>query len=155
MRTQNYQDYTYRNRNDILRELGYRSYSEYLSSDLWKEIRRRAIRKAKGMCEVCGKNEATHVHHLNYQKDTLLGKKETLVFLVASCEECHIRVEFDQNGNKRPFYETGPALIRVKTFIEKGIIKPSVTKITNQVPTRLWHISRKKKQKKHKNPQLP
>ena len=37
----------------LMRELGFRSYQEYLYSALWIVIRQKVLKKAKGRCEYC------------------------------------------------------------------------------------------------------
>ena len=64
-----------------------------------------------GMCEKCGKNISTDVHHLQHQKNAdkngfIGGKihKNNLANLLSICEECHIK-----------FHETETQHINVKT----------------------------------------
>lgn len=86
----------YQKRNETLLKMGFSSYKEYLKSDLWKVIRGRVLRRAKGKCEVCG-GIATQVHHRTYQRSTLEGK--WLDFMTAVCGTCHQEAEI-QNGCK-------------------------------------------------------
>lgn len=86
----------YAERNRTLIELGFPSYSHYLGSDVWKEIRRLAL---KGNCH-CGK-QATQLHHRSYAKEVLLG--EDLTQLLPICNGCHKRIEFTKDGKKRSF----------------------------------------------------
>ena len=81
--------YGYRNR--ILRELGFSTYQDYLSSGLWRSIRRRVIERDNGKCYGCGK-KARQVHHLSYGWPSLTG--ESLEQLVSVCRKCHAQSEF-------------------------------------------------------------
>lgn len=60
-------------------------YNLYLDSPEWKTKRLVVITRAKGICEGCGKADATQVHHLNYEHVT----QELLFELVAICDACH------------------------------------------------------------------
>ena len=64
-----------------------------------------------GMCEKCGKNISTDVHHLQHQKNAdsngfIAGKmhKNSLANLLSICEECH-----------KKFHETDTQHINIKT----------------------------------------
>lgn len=60
----------------------------YYDSDDWREIRRLVITRAGGVCEGCGKQQATQAHHLHYRT---FGH-EFLWDLRAVCRDCHERV---------------------------------------------------------------
>lgn len=100
----------YERRDSLLKQLNLAvSYAEYLESDLWKFIRTAVFGAAGGKCKLCG-SEASEVHHLKYDRNTLTGKPlflkppRALRHLVALCRECHVRVEFTPAGIKRDFY---------------------------------------------------
>lgn len=82
---------SYEKRNAILKEIGFRSYREYLSSDLWKRVRAVVFQKKGRKCFCCG-SKASQIHHNNYAKDELLG--ENVKRLVPLCGRCHTRIEF-------------------------------------------------------------
>ena len=84
-------------RNDTLRELGYRSYAAYLASGLWLSIRRAAIRRRRS-CAACP-DRATEVHHLAYDRATLLGEQPA--HLIGLCSKHHRAIEFTDAGAKR------------------------------------------------------
>ena len=86
-------------RNDALREMGFDSYGEYLSSPLWRDIRCRVLSQAKHGCYICHR-PAEEVHHRSYGKSALTG--ECLKFLVPLCREHHQMIEFSRDGAKRP-----------------------------------------------------
>jgi hypothetical protein len=72
-------------------EGGDNEYAQYLQSDVWKQKRKRVLKRANGVCEGCGENPATQVHHLTYAHI----QNEFLWELVAICDECHERVHPD------------------------------------------------------------
>lgn len=62
-------------------------YGEYLASPEWKQIAKRVMDRANGICEGCLERTATEVHHLTYRD---VGA-EFCFQLVALCRECHDR----------------------------------------------------------------
>ena len=63
-------------------------YTVYLRSPEWAERRSLVLKRARGVCEACGKNQPAEVHHLTYDH---VGQ-EFLFELVAVCHECHARL---------------------------------------------------------------
>lgn len=94
----------YRDRNKILNDLGYSSYSEYLGSALWKGIRRRFWGYWKhnhdNKCFLCS-SDAEIPHHQNYSRAVLVGKK-IKGNIYGICESCHLEIEFSE-GEKNQF----------------------------------------------------
>lgn len=90
----------YRERQEVLESMGFRSYAEYLLSDLWRQIRDRAFSAHGDTCVLCGKR-AHVLHHLSYSLETLTGGD--LSGLVPLCNRCHEEVEVDGGGAKRSF----------------------------------------------------
>ena len=80
----------YRERNRIIRAMGFADYKAYLRSPLWASIRARKL-AAEPDCFACGAH-ATQVHHAKYRKNDLQGR--CLDFLFAVCSACHGRFEF-------------------------------------------------------------
>jgi len=66
-------------------------YKHYLTTPEWRERRRRVMQRAGHMCEGCGIQRATQVHHLTYKR---VGR-EMLFDLVAICDECHEAIHPD------------------------------------------------------------
>lgn len=96
-------------RNSRLRELGYRSYREYINSDDWKSISREKLAETPN-CQRCGK-KANQVHHTDYSFEVILGIDRTK--LVSLCGACHRAIEFDTSGpkaGKRGLYSANSAL---------------------------------------------
>lgn len=90
--------HTYQARNILLREMGYSNYAEYLESDLWAGIKRRAFEELGRLCLICN-GGAEVLHHISYGKEVMQGK--TLAPLAPLCHGCHHEVEFDAAGKKR------------------------------------------------------
>ena len=88
--------FDYESRYKYLRYLGFKSYKEYLASDLWKEIRRKAFKCHGRECYLCDK-PATELHHNRYSLKDLQGKR--LKFIKPVCRQCHEEIEF-KNGEK-------------------------------------------------------
>jgi len=60
-------------------------HSEYIKSDAWKAIRKKALERDNYTCQDCGIHDAKEVHHLTYDN---FGK-EPLEDLVSLCRPCH------------------------------------------------------------------
>lgn len=106
----------------ILATLGFKSYSDYLKSTLWKHIREAKLAAASN-CELCG-GSAHIVHHQRYSRAALSGEKTDL--LVSLCHRCHKRVEFRSDGTKRT-----PSAAR--RFIRKELAKGRESAPTNSL----------------------
>ncbi len=77
-------------------------YNEYLQSEEWQAIRRRAIEHACGVCEECGETESLEVHHLHYET---LGH-ESISDLQVLCPLCHAEADDERREeNQRQFDE--------------------------------------------------
>lgn len=87
---------SYDSRNLILKENGFKSYREYLSSSLWKSIRVRVFSLKGNLCHLCN-SKATELHHNRYSKSDILGI--TIKNIVPICRKCHEYIEFSY-GNK-------------------------------------------------------
>lgn len=81
----------YRNRNHLLRDMGFASYREYLASDLWARIRAEVFRQKGVECFLCG-GVATQLHHNRYRMQELTGEKIKEIKPV--CRSCHENIEF-------------------------------------------------------------
>ena len=86
----------YQQRNNVLLVMGFTSYAQYQRSDLWKGIRKRQLLK-QPWCTGCG-GKAWQVHHLRYDKLTMMGRCSKS--LVSVCGRCHFSCEFDALGCK-------------------------------------------------------
>ena len=123
--------YTERNKN--LLALGFRSYAEYLNSEMWKIIRGLAFEKHGTSCVSCEKR-ATQLHHSSYDMKTLAGAD--LSHLHPVCKQCHEAAEIvdgekasHKNANEKIGLQTPSkrqqAKIRVEyERVEKGGKRP-------------------------------
>lgn len=67
----------------------YRSYREYLRHPRYLEVREQVMQRARGICEACKTNKATHVHHRVYPA---WGTFDTPENLLAVCHPCHCQI---------------------------------------------------------------
>jgi hypothetical protein len=97
----------YKNRDEILEELGYDNYGDYLKSKIWTEIRDRVLKESNYECICCAnrnigttkkKTLVMQVHHMVYTKENLSG--ESLYGLVAICKSCHVKAEFKPRAKR-------------------------------------------------------
>lgn len=60
-------------------------YADYLQTQHWQDVRKRALKAAGYRCTVCLSPEALDVHHISYEHiaDELPGD------VVALCRKCH------------------------------------------------------------------
>jgi 5-methylcytosine-specific restriction endonuclease McrA len=91
--------YEYTKRNDLLLDMGYTSYGEYLRSALWAKIRKRVFVRDGGQCVVCG-SKADAVHHMRYTRAVFLGQADH--HLLSICQTCHTRAEFKGSRKASP-----------------------------------------------------
>ena len=126
----------YAGRNIVLRRLGFEDYRTYLASELWADIRRRALSKSR-RCYCCRrKKKATQVHHLFYTEENLSG--HVLRGLKPLCAVCHQAIEFSRSGKKldpRRVYAKLQRLRRSKTWPRK-VIKMAQQHARNQQKVR-------------------
>ena len=86
----------YKERNELLVEMGFKDYAAYLRSQRWKGIRLGVLNRDSASCIVC-RRRANQVHHRSYASEVLLG--EDTGPLVSICDGCHHTIEFC-NGKK-------------------------------------------------------
>ena len=59
----------------------------------WTETLKRSIRERDHYtCQVCGKEPAIHIHHIDYDK-----KNCNPINLITLCRSCHAKTNFDRN----------------------------------------------------------
>lgn len=78
-------------RNEILQEMGFDSYRDYLNSELWCQIRDHIFLIKGRKCCCCGK-KATTIHHAKYTEESLDGSSHSDLFPV--CGACHNKIHF-------------------------------------------------------------
>lgn len=81
----------YKERDRYLVTLGFKSYRDYLDSNLWKSIRLRVMQRDGNKCQCC-QGPAVQVHNKRYGLGQLNGM--TLDEMVAICIDCHQAIEF-------------------------------------------------------------
>lgn len=87
----------YKERDAILKAMGFKSYSAYLRSQLWARIRRHAFGVLGSNCAVCDE-KAEVIHHTRYSLSDLKG--QTIDFMVQLCNDCHESIERHVDGKK-------------------------------------------------------
>jgi hypothetical protein len=87
----------YRERDKLIRSLGFPSYKAYLSSMFWRALRAEHLRINES-CVVC-ESPAEQVHHMSYTKAALDGTDPKQ--LASVCAGHHRAIEFDGFGRKR------------------------------------------------------
>lgn len=82
--------------------MGFRSYGEYLRSDLWKRVKAKMFERKGRRCFLCN-DPAYTGHHNRYREDDLNGN--CIRFLQPICRRCHDEIERWSDGTKTEFYE--------------------------------------------------
>lgn len=106
----------YQSRNQIVHQLGFRSYAAYLKSKLWKSIRRKVFARKGRKCAACRIERATQVHHERYDFATLSGK--TIDYLHPVCWDCHRDIEMN-HGQKRSFGDSQSRFHQKRRFCQE------------------------------------
>ena len=63
-------------------------YTEYLKTPWWGFVHDRTIKRARGLCELCGLQAAREAHHTTYER---IGEEQP-DDTVALCRHCHQHV---------------------------------------------------------------
>jgi hypothetical protein len=79
------------------KKFGFKSYSDYLKSHIFKKIKEEVFNIHSKTC-ICCKKEATQIHHMKYTDENILGKNYK--YLVPICGKCHYKIEFNSDGSK-------------------------------------------------------
>jgi hypothetical protein len=74
-----------------------KKWGQYLQSDEWRAKRQLVISRADYVCEGCGVEKATEVHHLTCERRFV----EMLFDLVALCSTCHSLIHYEKNEKLR------------------------------------------------------
>lgn len=77
-------------------------YATYIGSEEWQIVRRWALERAEGACQVCMSRDSLEVHHRSYER---LGR-EAPADLIVLCEVCHGL--FHQRMTSQPLPHNGP-----------------------------------------------
>lgn len=100
-------------RNEILKNMGYETYSDYLDSKRWKRIRAEVLDRNPN-CVRCG-DTATQVHHSQYTNANLVGN--SIEHLHPVCRPCHEFAEIGRHSRKLSLQQANERL---------GITKPTL-----------------------------
>jgi hypothetical protein len=73
----------------LLKAIPYRA---YLQTDHWKDVRKGALARADGRCQVCNSKENLHTHHRTYAR----RGEEHPADVIVLCADCHRT--FHENG---------------------------------------------------------
>jgi 5-methylcytosine-specific restriction endonuclease McrA len=65
--------------------LGFKSYQEYLVSELWQDKRKWILKVFENKCQNCGSKEKLEIHHKNY--DSVGNENQHDVTVL--CNKCH------------------------------------------------------------------
>jgi hypothetical protein len=60
-------------------------YRDYLKTPWWGFVHDRTIKRARGLCELCGQHAAREAHHTTYERIGQEQPEDT----VALCRRCH------------------------------------------------------------------
>ena len=117
----------YQYRDAILKELGYKNYTEYLKSDDWRTLRDEVLTFRK-RCSVCD-DAATVVHHYSYEAAVILGMQKRL--LLPLCDGCHEFIEIDADGNKRTLPSAQGTILRMLREVGKTRLMQQIQRSHN------------------------
>lgn len=98
---------TWDEQRQILKDIGYNNYREYIAGVVWANIRDRVFKEKGNKCIVCTRR-ATVIHHKEYSKEVLEGKDITP--LIPLCWDCHNTIEYDKYGRKIPLFTANKKL---------------------------------------------
>ena len=100
-------------------------YSDYLESDYWKDLRKKALARDGGRCSFCGSYNDLNVHHNSY-REKWQGIENELPLVMVLCKDCHSE-----------FHERTEYFNNAHCFIPKGIRKHFVFDHEND-PYKNW-----------------
>ena len=134
-------------RDFVLKLLGYETYNVYLQSELWKGIRAKVLKNASCSCG-CGRR-ANQVHHKSYTEANLTGNTQRgLVPINASC---HYLIEF-QEDRKCNLAEANTEL-KQRQFMHVAHLQPptaeEIAMFNRLSPTRKLVVKRYHLMQKH------
>lgn len=117
-------------------------YNKYLTSKKWHKKRLEIAKLHNYKCEICKKYTPSHfhIHHKTYEH---LGNERNneLMFL---CEECHVKLHYQQNIAKRNEYNR-PKYIICKYCLEKVLVRKFVNSGKTRCPKCNMPMSRPNK----------
>ena len=96
-------------RNQNLIDIGYKTYADYLASDLWLVIKKRFLGSRK--CLLCSTRKASVLHHISYSCDVLRNGSDK--FLTPLCHKCHGHIETLGGRGKATLDQANKELFRL------------------------------------------
>jgi len=75
------------------KELGFKSYKDFLKSYIWQEKRKAIFIRRGNSCERCNSNKNLQIHHLNYDNVGNENKNDVIIL----CKKCHEEEHGKQN----------------------------------------------------------
>ena len=133
--------FNYRDRNSLVRRLGFPNYKAYLRSAMWQGISCEVLAK-NNRCYCCDR-KATEVHHREYTIETLTTVCPQLIPL---CRRCHRKIEF-KGDSKRFGVKKAPKVFEARPKKPKPAPLPTIIRVKPMGPTGLGRfvIERSKK----------
>ena len=104
------------------------SYRDYLKTDHWFELRGKCLERCGGICQQCGRYEATEIHHKTYDH---LGN-ESISELLPLCSNCHAREHEDSEDRKLRIAIVSDRIKRETDEIKRPKQKPKQKQATKQ-----------------------
>lgn len=81
----------------------------------WKSIRAKAMLRAKGICERCGRKKRLYAHHKTYEREG----EELLEDILMVCSQCHSIIHlYDDSTEQKKKQKTGSLYLRLKEELE-------------------------------------
>ena len=108
----------FKKRNNILEDLGFKNYQEFLKSPLWASSKKKIEHKIKkgklfySACWCCGSTENLQLHHLRYTKLNLTGGVGNDLKYV--CNNCHETIHLMTKLNPKWSIKTATRRLRAK-----------------------------------------
>ena len=136
----------YKKRNAELALMGFKSYAEYLGSELWKAIHARVLTRHV-RCAFCP-DASVQIHHLSYLPPVLRGEDDSP--LIAVCRGCHYSIEVDESGRKRSPFEVGQLIFSRRVEWINELLAKLYPRRFGAGRERRRFISRCKKRRKRK-----
>jgi|GEM_PF-798842 len=71
------------------------NYKDFLKTDYWRFVRKIVLKRDKNKCQMCGRNNNLHIHHLTYKNH--FNEHKNLNDLITLCDQCH-SIEHSDDG---------------------------------------------------------
>ena len=134
----------YQTRAARLEKFGFASYSDYLRSDHWRDLKHRfyASKLYHGHCDVCFRSLPLEIHHKSYKR---LGA-ERLHDLIAVCRGCHEATHERHRTDSRTSLWKAHNKLRKRNLkvirMERAVAQSRATKAANRLDRLIERIPR-------------